>query len=61
MPPFVPRPRAVVAIDHQLRELSAKRRQARLLFGDTMALLAELDREEDSLLELRAAETARRA
>jgi hypothetical protein len=60
MPPFVPRTRQEVEIDHQLREVAAKRRSARMLLGETMAVLAALDLEEDSLLALRSAESARR-
>lgn len=61
VPPFVPRPRAVILIDNQLRAVAEKRAKARGVIRDGLRLLRDLDAEEDSLLELRSVEAARRA
>jgi hypothetical protein len=59
MAPFVPAPRAVRDIDRQLRHV-ARRATVHAIIADSLALLVEIEVEQDSLLELRCAEAARR-
>ena len=61
MPPFVPAPRAVRDIDRALRHVAARRATVHAIIADSLALLLEIEVEQDSLLALRTAEVARRA
>jgi hypothetical protein len=61
MPLFVPEPRPVRDIDHQLRQLAARRVTAGGIIGDALVMLADLDLEEDALLALRTAHSPRPA
>lgn len=60
MPPFVPRPRAVVAIDRKLAQVQRDRAVARSQLAGALADLAQLEHDEDVLLELRTAEVENR-
>lgn len=60
MPPFIPTPRALRDIDRKLRQIHRDRQVARSQLAGAMADLARLESDEDTLLELRAAEAERR-
>jgi hypothetical protein len=61
MPLFVPEPRAQRDIDRQLRQIAARRVTVWDIVGDALAVLADLELEEDALLALRTAHNVRPA
>lgn len=60
MPLFVPRSRAVVAIDRKLAQVQRDKATARSQLAGALADLAQLEVDEDVLLALRTAEVENR-